>query len=144
VVERLEALVGLVEDLGRGPQADGLAVGTEESDQGRRGSPARLLQEGGRLLHGLATAFERDFSGSKPPHSEYPEEVEAWVSEMLALPPTAFYDHWFFQHPDGRRNIGYKAGAYVVDKAMAASGRSSADLVLASADEILELAGYGN
>ncbi len=105
--------------------------------------PERFIR--GVIPEGLATAFERDFSGSTPPYGQYGEEVEDWVQELLDLPATANRDHWMFQHPDGRRDIGYRAGTFIVDdKAMVASGHSSADLVLTSADEILNLAGYGN
>jgi hypothetical protein len=58
----------------------------------------------GVVSEGLATAFERDAGGRLPP---------------------------WFQHPDGRRRIGYRAGTYIADQAIAASGSSAADLVLA-------------
>jgi hypothetical protein len=45
-----------------------------------------------------------------------------------------------FQHPDGRRWIAYKVGTYLVDRAIAASGKSSAELVLTPTREVLEMA----
>lgn len=104
------------------------------------GSPRTTFMEG-VVSEGLATAFERDFSGFRPPWGEYPEEVEDWVAEVLELPPSAPYQQWMFYHPDGRFWIGYRAGTYIVDRAIAASGRSAAELVTTSTDEILELAG---
>lgn len=95
------------------------------------------------VSEGMATAFERDFAGARPPWGAYPEDVSVWVDELVALPMSAFgsYAKWMLEHPDGRRWIGYRAGTYIVDQAMAASGKSSADLVLAGTAEVLQLAG---
>ena len=95
------------------------------------------------VSEGMATAFERDFAGNKPLWGEYPEDVESWVEELLDLPMSAYgsYPQWMLQHPDGRRWIGYRAGTYIVDEAMLASGLSAADLVLAPTAEVLKLAG---
>lgn len=95
------------------------------------------------VSEGLATAFERDFAGVKPPWGDYPEDVSEWVDELVALPMSAFgsYTKWMLEHPDGRRWIGYRAGTYIVDQAMAASGKSTAELVLTGTAEILQLAG---
>jgi hypothetical protein len=94
---------------------------------------------------GLATAFARDFSGAHEPlnklFAEYPTDVEEWVRELLDLPLSAPYDDWMELHPDGRRYIGYRAGTYISDRAIAASGRSAADLVLTPVRDILNLAG---
>jgi uncharacterized protein YjaZ len=84
----------------------------------------------GVVSEGLATAFERDAGGRLPPWGQYPQEASAWVAELLQLPLTAPYERWMFQHPDGRRRIGYRAGTYIADQAIAASGSSAADLVL--------------
>lgn len=93
------------------------------------------------VREGLATAFERDGAGSKPLWGDYPENVRNWVDELLALPTDANYPQWMFQHPDGRRWIGYRAGTYIADLAMAASGKSAAELVTVPTAEILRLAG---
>lgn len=98
----------------------------------------------GAVAEGLATAFERDFGGCRPLWGEYPEEVDSWVQELLELPRTALYQHWMFQHPDGRRWIGYRAGTYICDRAIAASGRSAAELVQTPTREVLKLAGIEN
>jgi uncharacterized protein YjaZ len=95
----------------------------------------------GVVAEGLATAFERDFGGCRPLWGEYPAEVDAWIRELLELPSTAPYWHWMFQHPDGRRWIGYRAGTYIADRAIAASSRSAAELVQTPTGEILSLAG---
>lgn len=94
------------------------------------------------ISEGLATAFERDFGGRKSPWASYPEDVASWVEELLALPATACYNDWMFHHPDGRNWIGYLAGTYIADRAMAASGQSSADLVTTSTSELLHMAGF--
>jgi hypothetical protein len=92
------------------------------------------------VTEGLATVFERDFAGPAPPWGMYPDEVGAWVAEVLALPADAPRAEWMFRHPDGRRWIGYKVGTYLVDRAIRASGRSAATLVSSSTDDIVRLA----
>lgn len=96
------------------------------------------------ICEGLATAFERDFGGRNAPWASYPRDAADWVRELLELPPTASYSDWMYHHPDGRSWIGYRAGTFVADRAMAASGRSSADLVNASTAELLRMAGFGS
>ena len=44
------------------------------------------------------------------------------------------------QHPNGTRWIGYRAGTYLVDRAMRASGKSAADLVAMPTEDLLRLA----
>lgn len=95
----------------------------------------------GSVFEGLATVFERE-SGYSPPFGEYPEdEIESWARELFAQPVDDTFDHWKFQHPDGRRWISYRVGAWVVDRAVARSGRSAADLVWEPTRSIVELAG---
>jgi uncharacterized protein YjaZ len=93
------------------------------------------------ISEGLATAFERDASGSDPDWGHYPADVENWVNEVLQLPLSAPYDEWMFRHPDGRIYIGYRAGTYIVDRAMKNSGLSAAELVLTPTEEILGMSG---
>ncbi len=105
------------------------------------GAPYTSFMDG-VVAEGLATAFERDAAHRPAPWGDYPPEVAAWVKELLALPITARYDQWMFQHPDGRRWIGYKAGTYIADQAMKASGKSAAELVTVPTGEVLRLAGF--
>jgi hypothetical protein len=94
------------------------------------------------VAEGMATAFQRDLTQAVPPWGEYPPAAATWVEELRGLP--ADPDHrrmWLRQHPDGRRWIGYKAGTYLVDRAMRTSGRSAAELVTTSTREVLRLAG---
>ena len=96
------------------------------------------------VSEGLATAFERDAAGSQPLWGQYSEEVEDWVDELKALSAAegfGDYGRWMFQHPDGRRWIGYRAGTYIADRAIANSGKSAAELLKTSVDELLDLAG---
>jgi uncharacterized protein YjaZ len=95
----------------------------------------------GVICEGLATAFERDFGGSRPPWGRYPENVTAWVDEVLSLPPSAPYRKWMFQHPDGRLWIGYKVGTYIADQVKRRTGLTAADLVVTDSNEVLTLAG---
>lgn len=103
---------------------------------------------GGRMIdaavaEGMATAFERDAGGGDPPWGRYPvDEVAGWVDELRAVTGGfAAYQTWMFSHPDGRQWIGYRAGTYLADRAMAACGCSAAELVDAPTDRVLELAG---
>jgi hypothetical protein len=92
------------------------------------------------VREGLATAFERDAAGARVPWGSYPPEVASWVSELRALPADAARDEWLFRHPDGRRWIGLRAGTYLADRAMQASGKSAAELVWSPTDEVIALA----
>ena len=93
------------------------------------------------IYEGMATVFERDFAGAKPPWGEYPDHVAEWTNELLRLPPESPAGPWLYQHPDGRRWIGMKAGTYLVDEAMKKSQRSIQDLTTASTPEIISLSG---
>lgn len=97
----------------------------------------------GVICEGLASAFERDAAGYAAPWCDYPAEAEVrvWVDELRALPRWAKRRHWMFQHPDGRRWIGYRAGTWIADRAMQASGRDAAQLVATPSAQILALAG---
>jgi len=92
------------------------------------------------ITEGMATVFERDFAGAVYPWGEYPDDVSAWVTELMALPNDARRDPWMVRHPDGRRWIGYKAGTYLVDRAAKASGKSAAELVSASTEDVIRMA----
>jgi hypothetical protein len=92
------------------------------------------------ISEGLATAFERNFSGRRPPWGDYTEDVLVWVVELLKVPESERWDQWMYQHPDGRRWIGYRAGTYIADRAILESGRSAAELVLTPNEEILKMA----
>jgi hypothetical protein len=92
------------------------------------------------VTEGLATAFERDCAGHRAPWGDYPSNVQCWVDELLALPDDAPGAEWMFRHADGRRWIGYRAGTFLVDQAMACSRRSAADFVGTPSTELLALA----
>ena len=94
------------------------------------------------VSEGMAAAFERDYAGARYPFSDYPDGVAAWVTELMALAPSADRERWLFRHPDGRRWIGFRAGTFLVDRATNASGLSSADLVTTATAEVVKLAGY--
>jgi hypothetical protein len=92
------------------------------------------------IYEGMATIFERDFAGVQTPWGAYPENVNQWADELRRLPENASRRDWIYSHPDGRRWIGIKVGAYWVDKASAKSKRSSADLCTTSTRDVLALA----
>jgi hypothetical protein len=62
----------------------------------------------------------------------------------MSLPPGADSNFWVrARHPDGRRWVGMRAGTYLVDRAMKASGQSAADLVSSSTKAVVEMATAG-
>lgn len=90
------------------------------------------------VLEGLATAFERDFAGVSYPWGQYPADASQWVDELIALPPETNTGDWLAKpRPDGRRWVGYRAGTYLVDRAMKQMNRTSAELVTTPTDAIL-------
>jgi hypothetical protein len=96
------------------------------------------------IFEGLATVFERDEADFVPPWGEYPDdEIEAWADELFSQPIDEHFNEWKFEHPDGRQWIAYRVGAWVVDRAVAESGRSAADLVWESNEAIVRMAGLG-
>lgn len=102
------------------------------------GAPQTLVDHA--ISEGRATVFERDFAKSPTPWGEYPADVRSWADELTLLPPDAPVRDWIYAHPDGRRWIGMKVGAYWVDEATRRSGRSAVDLIDTPTTEILALA----
>ncbi len=93
------------------------------------------------VFEGLATAFERDVSGSVPAWGDYADvPVQTWADEVLAVDGAYAYGAWFFAHPDGRRWIGYRAGAYLADCATQFAGTNAGELVTTPTAQVLEYA----
>lgn len=101
----------------------------------------RLIESA--IFEGLATVFEREHAGYKPLYGEYNDDktMQKWLHEIQKAK-----DDWnqrealFFDNPDGRRWVGYKTGAWLIDRAMKNSGKSVIELTTLSADDILEMA----
>jgi len=89
------------------------------------------------VSEGMASVFERDFAGTVPPWTDYPEDVADWAEELFALPADVDRRPWLVEHPDGRRWIGYRVGTYLVERAMRSTGKSSAQLVTTPTDRIV-------
>ncbi|MFG6666264.1 DUF2268 domain-containing putative Zn-dependent protease [Halomonas sp. HNIBRBA4712] len=106
-----------------------------------RNEPRTTFMEG-VVSEGLATVFEREIGGRRTPWGEYPDNVRDWVEELLALPVSAPYLPWMIQHADGRRWIGYRAGVFIAEQAIRASGLSAARLVNVPTDDVLAMAGF--
>ena len=102
-------------------------------------APGRDLLEDS-IAFGLATVFTRDFSGGPVPWAAYAPEAETWVDEVLALPDGVPRNDWMSRHPDGRRRIGPSVGVVLVDRALARSRLSVADLVGTPAEAIVAMA----
>jgi len=91
---------------------------------------------------GLATVFQEEVTGVKLPWAEYDGNiVDKWVEEVLGLQVGESGPHWRYLHPDGRRWVAYKGGTRIVEQACEATGKTAAELVAASTDEVLDAAG---
>jgi hypothetical protein len=86
---------------------------------------------------GMAIAFERDFAGASPPWGVYPDNVMDWVKELMDLPPGTEEDHF---RSDPRRWMTLRAGTYLADRAIRASGQSAAQLVSMPTDDVIRVA----
>ncbi len=90
---------------------------------------------------GLATVFAEELSGKASDWASYPKNVDDWVKEILELPKNAPYSHWMMDKlEDGRKNVGYRAGRYIIHEAMSNSGKSIIELSDLVPYEILDLA----
>ena len=100
--------------------------------------PIRIIDAA--ISEGLSVVFQRDYAGTGMGGLEPPENIDAWVDEVLMLKDSARYEEWMFQHSDGRRLIGYRVGVYLVDRAIKASKKSVVDLVRTPTDQIVAYA----
>lgn len=95
------------------------------------------------VFEGLASVFEDAAGVARPEWRRYePDVIAAWTEDLFGRAVGADWMDWKFDHPDGRRNIAYKVGAWLADEAAARSGRTAADLVWESPDNVIELAGW--
>jgi hypothetical protein len=95
------------------------------------------------VFEGLATVFEDEAGEGRAGWRQYErDEIRAWADELFDRPIGEDWMHWKFEHPDGRRNVAYRVGTWIVDEAVQRSGRSAADLVWEPPQAILDLAGY--
>lgn len=98
----------------------------------------------GAVLEGLATVFEREYSGSKPLWGEYEDDetMRNWFAEIVeAGHDWSKRDGLFFEHTDGRKWIAYKTGTWIIDKALKNSNKSLLDLTPMPTADILRLNG---
>jgi hypothetical protein len=93
------------------------------------------------VFEGLASVFEETAGGQRLPYQEYDKHVIAdWAAELFAQPVDETWPQWKFEHPDGRRNIAYRVGTWIADRAVHASGRSVAELVWEAPDDVVAMA----
>ncbi|NMH87295.1 DUF2268 domain-containing putative Zn-dependent protease [Flavivirga algicola] len=101
------------------------------------GIPNAMVNEG------LAVVFAEIQTGYICDENSFTNETDSWVKEILDLPLDASYNKWVMgEHPDGRTSIGYRAGNYLIRKAMKKSGKSIIELSALKPNEIISLAGY--
>jgi hypothetical protein len=95
------------------------------------------------VTEGMATAFERDFAGARPPPwGMYSADSSEWAKELMALPKTTPASEWMMRPTaanNQRRWMGIRAGTYLVDGAMRASDKSSAELVSTPTSDIIRM-----
>jgi hypothetical protein len=91
---------------------------------------------------GMAVAFQEIHTGVNLEHYAYPDDVNSWVEEILELPIDASWGIWMNIHSDGRHQIGYRAGSYLVRQAMEKSGKNILELSQLSPNEVTKMAGY--
>lgn len=98
------------------------------------------------VLEGLATVFERYHADYAVVWGDYSDiSIKAWTKKLLARQHETDFDYtqWFFGSSDGRRWIGYRVGAYIVDQALENRPEDTpATLVHISARDILRMAGF--
>jgi hypothetical protein len=99
-----------------------------------RGIPIAVVNEG------LAVVFSEQYTGDVFEGNAYPKDVHKWAEEIMTLPKDANYQKWMFLHPDGRAGIGYKAGNYIIRRAMEKSGKDVLKLSQLSPKKILKIA----
>lgn len=94
------------------------------------------------VAEGMATVFAREHAGDVAPWGVPPAEVADWARELAELPPSALgaYGQWMFQHPDGRRWIGYRTGTWLVDEAERRGCGSSVTLVRVATSKVVACA----
>ncbi len=96
------------------------------------------------VMEGLASVFERDYADSEtPPWAHYnATECRDWLVEVIELSGTVNQAEYMFNHPDGRKWVGYKVGCLIVDEAVKNSGKSVMELTeKVSIDQIIEYSG---
>lgn len=95
----------------------------------------------GVVSEGMATVFEREYvDNNQPLWGEYQDDetMQAWYKEIKALPDFGYKNHdYFIRHPDGRKWMVYKTGAWMIDKLLAAD-EDLFDLMKLSHGEIID------
>jgi uncharacterized protein YjaZ len=92
------------------------------------------------VREGLALAFERDCAHSWNPRGLYRDEAALWVEELREAPKDLTVDEWYERNAHGRRWVVARAGTYLVDRALRASGKSAAELATTPTAAILSWA----
>lgn len=91
---------------------------------------------GQAVFEGAASAFERR-AAELAPWAYYDQDVTDLAQELFSQSTTVSMRDWMFEHPDGRKWIGFRVGAYLVDCALASGSFSEATLAMASVENII-------
>lgn len=92
------------------------------------------------INEGLAIVFAEKYTGISLARFNCPHEINHWIREIRALPKNANFDHWMFEHPDGRSAIGYKVGKHLVEIILRNTRKSIVEVSKYSPEEILQIA----
>jgi hypothetical protein len=92
------------------------------------------------VREGLALAFERDCARSWNPRGRYGDEAAQWVDELRDAPEDLPIDQWTERNAHGRQWVVERAGTYLVDRALRATGKSASELATTPTAVILSWA----
>lgn len=92
------------------------------------------------VREGLALAFERDCAHSLNPRARYDRSAAQWIDELREAPDDISMDEWMERYAQGRRYVVARAGTYLVDRALQASGKSASQLATTPTAAIVALA----
>jgi hypothetical protein len=93
---------------------------------------------------GCASAFERDASGDDPPWARYEDEptMLAWTAELAGTPASDDLSELLFFDPGTSRDyVIYRTGTFLVDRALARTGASFAELAGWTPEQVLDASG---
>lgn len=103
------------------------------------------------IYEGMATVFEREYTGVFEPYGDYrqisEEKLKQWAQELNKLSAEVFadekvYTKWKFYHPElQERWITYRTGTYLVDQVLKKHDLNILDLKTKKASEVLSLYG---
>lgn len=96
------------------------------------------------VWEGLATVCERDFGKTAPNYGNYHDDktMLVWLNDLKAADKRKDeWAKWAKKRKDGRDWLAYRVGTWIVDKAMANTGKTISELTCTPAVKIIEFSG---